>query len=66
MQSDKDIFGAAADYARDLAVNEGYQWGLAIKIAADEYDISTGDISKEFAERRAARAKRKAVNPWVR
>jgi hypothetical protein len=49
----------ACDYARDLALNEGCSWGLAIKIDADEYDLSTHDISAEFAARRAARKKAK-------
>jgi hypothetical protein len=57
---------AAADYARDLAVKGSCNWGLAMKFAADEYDVGTGDISKEFAARRAAREARKAVNPWVK
>jgi hypothetical protein len=55
----KKLLDAACDYARDLAVNEDYPWGLAIKIAADEYDISTHDISTEFAARRAARKRAK-------
>jgi hypothetical protein len=54
----------AADYARDLSVNDGYSWGLAIKIAADEFDVRISDISKEFTARRAARAAKKKVNQW--
>jgi hypothetical protein len=55
----------AADHARDLAIYENYNWGLAIKIAADEYDVNSGDISREFAARRAERAeKKKAAKAW--